>query len=75
MLTVERHEHAQDRAAVRAHARSGDRLAIAGYLGSSAAFENALADFGEACADVTESDRRRLAEAAASGRVRAQSDL
>jgi thiamine monophosphate kinase len=75
VLTVERHEHAQDRAAVRAHARSGDRLAIAGYLGSSAALENALADLGEAYADVTESDHRRLAEAAAAGRVRAQSDL
>ena len=59
----------------RAHARSGDRIAIAGYLGSSPAFENSLVDFGEAYADVTESDHRRLAEAAAAGRVRAQSDL
>ena len=59
----------------RAHARSGDRIAIAGYLGSSPAFENALAAFGEAYADVTESDHRQLAEAAAAGRVRAQSDL
>jgi uncharacterized protein (DUF2252 family) len=59
----------------RAHARSSDRIAIAGYLGSSPAFENSLVDFGEAYADVTESDHRRLAEAAAAGRVRAQSDL
>jgi uncharacterized protein (DUF2252 family) len=59
----------------RAHARSGDRIAIAGYLGSSPAFENSLVDFGEAYADVTESDHRRLAEAAAAGRVRAQSEL
>jgi uncharacterized protein (DUF2252 family) len=59
----------------RAHARSGDRIAIAGYLGSSSAFENALAEFGEAYADITESDHRRLAEAAATGRIRAQSDL
>jgi uncharacterized protein (DUF2252 family) len=59
----------------RAHARSGDRIAIAGYLGSSPAFENALADFGEAYADVTEGDHRALAEAAAAGRVHAQSDL
>jgi uncharacterized protein (DUF2252 family) len=58
----------------RAHARSGDRIAIAGYLGSSAAFENALVDFGEAYADRTERDHRQLAEAAAAGRVRAQSD-
>jgi thiamine monophosphate kinase len=54
----------------RAHARSGDRIAIAGYLGSSAAFENALADY----ADVNEGDHRQLAEAAAAGRVRAQAD-
>jgi uncharacterized protein (DUF2252 family) len=59
----------------RAHARSGDRIAIAGYLGSSPAFENAVADFGEAYADVTERDHRQLADAAASGRVRAQSDI
>jgi uncharacterized protein (DUF2252 family) len=59
----------------RAHARSGDGVAIAGYLGSSPAFEHALADFGEAYADVTEGDHHRLAEAAATGRVRAQSDL
>ena len=59
----------------RAHARSGDRIAIAGYLGSSPAFEHAVADFGEAYADVTEGDHRQLAEAVASGRVRAQSDL
>jgi uncharacterized protein (DUF2252 family) len=59
----------------RAHARSGDRIAIAGYLGSSPAFENALAEFGETYADVTEDDHGRLAEAAARGRVHAVSDL
>jgi uncharacterized protein (DUF2252 family) len=59
----------------RAHARSGDRIAIAGYLGSSPAFEHALAEFGEAYADVTEGDHSQLAQAAASGRVRAQLDL
>jgi uncharacterized protein (DUF2252 family) len=58
----------------RAHARSGDRIAIAGYLGSSAAFESALADFAAAYADVTEGDHRGLAEAVATGRVRAQAD-
>jgi uncharacterized protein (DUF2252 family) len=59
----------------RAHARSGDRIAIAGYLGSSAVFENALAEFGEAYADVNEADHGRLARAAADGRIRAESDL
>jgi uncharacterized protein (DUF2252 family) len=59
----------------RAHARSGDRIAISGYLGSSPAFENAVADFGESYADLTERDHGQLAEAAADGRVTAQSDL
>ncbi|MGY1742968.1 MULTISPECIES: DUF2252 domain-containing protein [unclassified Blastococcus] len=59
----------------RAHARSGDRIAIAGYLGSSPAFEEALAEFGEAYADVNDGDHRRLAEAVASGRVRAELDV
>jgi uncharacterized protein (DUF2252 family) len=59
----------------RAHARSGDRIAIAGYLGSSPAFENALAEFAEAYADVTEADHGRLARAVADGRVQARSDL
>jgi thiamine monophosphate kinase len=58
----------------RAHARSGDRIAIAGYLGSSAAFENALADYAAACADVNEGDHRQLAGAAAAGRVQSRSD-
>jgi uncharacterized protein (DUF2252 family) len=59
----------------RAHARSGDRIAIAGYLGSSPAFENALADFAETYADVTESDHGQLAAAVGAGRVHAQFDL
>jgi uncharacterized protein (DUF2252 family) len=59
----------------RAHARSGDRIAIAGYLGSSPAFEQALADFGEAYADVTEDDFRRLTQAATTGTIRAQSEI
>ncbi|MGY1802209.1 DUF2252 domain-containing protein [Blastococcus sp. SYSU D00922] len=58
----------------RAHARSGDRMAIAGYLGSSPAFEHAVADFGEAYADLTDDDHRALADAAASGRVEARAD-
>jgi uncharacterized protein (DUF2252 family) len=53
----------------RAHARSGDRIAIAGYLGSSAAFEEAVADFGEAYADVNTGDHGLLAAAVAAGRV------
>jgi uncharacterized protein (DUF2252 family) len=56
----------------RAHACSGDRIAIAGYLGSSPAFENALADYAETYADVTERDQGDLAAAVTTGRVAAQ---
>jgi hypothetical protein len=45
----------------RAHARTGDRLAIAAYLGRSGASDQALAGFGEACADQTGRDRDALA--------------
>ena len=58
----------------RAHARSGDRIAIAGYLGSSTAFENAVADYAAAYADVTDGDHRQLVEAVAAGRVQAHED-
>jgi hypothetical protein len=40
----------------RAHARSGDRIAIAAYLGRSDAFEQALVEFSEGYADITERD-------------------
>ena len=47
----------------RAHARTGDRFAIAAYLGGSGKFEQAVADFGESYADQTERDHAALAEA------------
>ena len=56
----------------RAHARSGDRIAIAAYLGSGDAFDRAMATFAEAYADQNDRDYRALQEAAASGRVRAE---
>src|SRR4051794_9872943 len=40
----------------RAHARSGDRIVIASYLGKSDSFDNAVADFASAYADVAEAD-------------------
>ncbi|HLK78110.1 MAG TPA: DUF2252 domain-containing protein [Streptosporangiaceae bacterium] len=55
----------------RAHARSGDRFAIAGYLGSSARFEEAVAAFGASYADQTVRDHAALADAVASGRAQA----
>jgi uncharacterized protein (DUF2252 family) len=56
----------------RAHARSGDRIAIAAYLGPSDTFDQAVAEFGETYATQTERDHAALAEAVASGRVPAQ---
>jgi hypothetical protein len=55
----------------RAHARSGDRIAIGAYLGKSDVFDRAIADFAAAYADQNERDRARLAAAAESGRVTA----
>jgi uncharacterized protein (DUF2252 family) len=59
----------------RAHARTGDRIAIAAYLGGSDAFDEAVADFGEAYADQTERDHAALTEAQANGRVQAQAGI
>ena len=56
----------------RAHARTGDRIAIAVYLGGSDKFDQAVADFAESYADQTERDHAALADAVASGRVQAQ---
>jgi len=59
----------------RAHARSGDRVAIAAYLGGSAKFDEAIADFAELYADQNELDHTALSEAVASGRAQAQTGL
>src|SRR6516162_3689555 len=59
----------------RAHARSGDRIAIAAYLGTSAEFDQAIAQFAVSYADQNERDHRALTEAAAVGRITARSDL
>jgi uncharacterized protein (DUF2252 family) len=56
----------------RAHARSGDRIAIAAYLGTSDVFDRAIADFASAYADQNQRDYDALAAAAASGRVTAE---
>jgi uncharacterized protein (DUF2252 family) len=53
----------------RAHARSGDRIAIASYLGSGPVFDAALVEFARAYADRNEQDYRVLQDAAQSGRV------
>ena len=56
----------------RAHARSGDRIAIAAYLGRGDVFDRAMASFAEAYADQNEQDYRALQGAVASGRVAAE---
>ncbi len=56
----------------RAHARSGDRLAIAAYLGPGAKFDQAIARFSSAYADQNELDHQRLADAVAAGEIAAE---
>jgi uncharacterized protein (DUF2252 family) len=56
----------------RAHARSGDAVAISSYLGGSDAFDRALAVFAEAYADQNERDYETLKAAADSGRIEVQ---
>jgi hypothetical protein len=55
----------------RAHARSGDRVAIASYLGKADVFDRAVADFAQAYADLNDRDYRALTAAVASGRIEA----
>ncbi len=59
----------------RAHARSGDRIAIAAYLGTSDVFDRAIADFSTAYADQNERDYQALVDAVGSGRLEAQTGL
>ena len=56
----------------RAHARSGDRIAIAAYLGSGKSFDRAIAAFAETYADQNERDHAALEEAARAGRIAAE---
>jgi uncharacterized protein (DUF2252 family) len=59
----------------RAHARWGDRIAIASYLGPGIAFDRAIADFSVAYADQNEKDYEAFAAAVKTGRLTAQSGL
>jgi hypothetical protein len=56
----------------RAHARSGDRVAIASYLGKSDVFDRALTDFAVAYADLNERDYAAMQAAVSSGRLTAE---
>jgi Uncharacterized protein conserved in bacteria (DUF2252) len=59
----------------RAHARSGDRIAIASYLGTSSTFDAAIASFAETFADQNHRDYEKLQKAVAGGRIAAQIGL
>jgi uncharacterized protein (DUF2252 family) len=59
----------------RAHARSGDRVAIAAYLGKGATFDRAIVEFSRAYAEQNERDYRALQQAVESGRIGAETGL
>ncbi|MGZ4185114.1 MAG: DUF2252 domain-containing protein [Solirubrobacteraceae bacterium] len=59
----------------RAHARSGDRIAIASYLGGGEVFDRAIVEFSKAYAAQNERDYKELADAVKAGRVAAETGL
>ena len=59
----------------RAHARSGDRIAIAAYLGKGDSFDRAILEFSDAYADQNERDYKELSDAVTSNRITAVTGL
>ncbi|HEY2536204.1 MAG TPA: DUF2252 domain-containing protein [Solirubrobacteraceae bacterium] len=59
----------------RAHARSGDRIAIAAYLGKGTVFDRAIVEFSRAYAEQNERDYRALSDAVAAGRIVVETGL
>ena len=59
----------------RAHARSGDRVAIAAYLGDDTTFAHAIAEFADGYADQNEHDYAAMRGAMRSGRIAVEPDL
>jgi uncharacterized protein (DUF2252 family) len=59
----------------RAHARSGDRIAIASYLGKTDRFDQAMATFARVYAEQNDLDYRALVEAIATGRIQARTGI
>jgi uncharacterized protein (DUF2252 family) len=59
----------------RAHARSGNRIAIAAYLGKASVFDDALADFAECYADQNERDYEATVGAVSDGRLAVESGV
>jgi hypothetical protein len=59
----------------RAHARSGDRIAIAAYLGKGNTFDRAIVEFSHAYAEQNERDYNALLDAVKSGRIVAETGV
>ena len=59
----------------RAHARSGDRIAIAAYLGNGDSFDRAILEFSQAYAEQNDRDYKELSKAVKSGRITAETGL
>ena len=59
----------------RAHARSGDRVAIASYLGRHDTFDQAIADFSATYADQNDRDHAALRAAVKDGKVEAATEI
>ena len=59
----------------KAHARSGDAIAIASYIGTSDAFDRALASFAETYADQNERDYAALKDEVSAGRITAETGV
>ncbi len=59
----------------RAHARSGDAIAIASYLGTNETFDRALAEFAESYADQNERDYKVLTKAVSDERIKAETGV
>jgi uncharacterized protein (DUF2252 family) len=63
------------RTLAKAHARSGDRIAIASYLGTGDAFDQAMTLFAETYADQNERDYQEFSDAVHAGRIQAETGL
>jgi hypothetical protein len=59
----------------RAHARSGDCIAIAAYLGKGDSFDRAIVEFSQAYAEQNDRDYQRLATAVKNGEITAETGL
>ena len=68
---LEFYAHICGQTLARAHARSGDPIAISAYLGKKDRFEKSIADFSERYADQNERDYEAFCAAVSSGRIEA----